>query len=142
MFYLNQLTSDQLKWLSWFVMGALVDYNTRISPQIGGLGVKGLQAHHQNVLNKIIRFLKGEQAIDASFTDFQATLALEARQLFNPRPIGYVTNGDAEHTYEGQLPPNFANGIENEAQARYWMDECKLRVLPVYVGKAVGKFGC
>ncbi len=141
MFHLNQVIDDQLKWLSWFVMGALVDYNT----QLGGeskLDVKALQAHHQDVLNKIVRYLKGQQVIDASFSDFQATLALEAKQFFNPRPIGYVTNGDLEHTYEGQLPPNFANGIENEAQARYWIDECKLRVLPVYVGKAVGKFGC
>lgn len=30
MFYLNQVTGDQLKWLSWFVMGALVEYNTKV----------------------------------------------------------------------------------------------------------------
>ncbi len=137
MFHLNQVTGDQLKWLSWFVLGAMYQQVQHLLP-----GSEAFTVYYQDTMTKMIRYLKGEQAADASFSDFQCVLATEARKLFNPRPIGYVTNGDLEHTYEGQLPPNFANGIENEAQARYWIDECKLRVLPVYVGKAVGKFGC
>lgn len=136
MFHLTRVVDDQLKWLSWFVTGALVEHNVQSRMD---LGPEQFQAYYQDTLNKIVRYLTGQTASDASFSDFQCVLATEARKLFNPTPVGFVTAGDIEHTREGQLPPNFANGIENEKQARYWMDECKLRVLPVYVGKPINK---
>jgi hypothetical protein len=137
MFYLKQVQGDQLKHLQWFVMGALWDHNQRMGDSMFGSEIE-FRNYLQDTINKIVRYLKGEQAPDASFSDFQCALAIEARLLFNPTPTGFVTNGDVEFTTEGQLPPNFANGLErSEAQARYWMDECKMRVLPVYVGKAI-----
>lgn len=138
MFHLTRVVDDQLKWLAWFIMGALYEHNQKMGNSMFASEAQ-FDDYYQDTLNKTIRYLKGEQAADASFSDFQCVLALEARKLFNPTPVGFVTAGDVEHTREGQLPPNFANGIAGEQHARYWMDECKLRVLPVYVGKPVNK---
>lgn len=74
----------------------------------------------------------------AFFNPWQQQLAAEVQELFNPTPVGYVTGGDISFTKEGELPINFRN-VENEAQAHYWIDECFLRVHPVFVGPAVNK---
>jgi hypothetical protein len=76
---------------------------------------------------------------EASFlSPWQQQLAHEVCELFNPTPVGYITGGDISFTKEGELPFNLGN-VQNEAQARFWIDECFLRVHPVFVGPAVNK---
>ena len=75
----------------------------------------------------------------AFFSPWQQQLAHEVRELFNPDPVGYIPGGDIKFTKEGQLPFDLRH-IQNEAQAKFWIEECFLRVHPVFVGPAINKF--
>jgi hypothetical protein len=47
-------------------------------------------------------------------------------------PVWYATHGLSDHPPADGLPVNVVGGSSSAAQAKYWADECGLRVVPLY----------
>lgn len=52
------------------------------------------------------------------------------------KPDAWVVCGDKEFSPE-DTPPNWGMTTPFEQEARYWSNDCHLRVRPVYVGEPV-----
>lgn len=52
------------------------------------------------------------------------------------KPDAWVTCGDAEFSPE-DTPPNWQMITTSEAQKNYWVNECHLRVRPLYLGDPI-----
>lgn len=56
----------------------------------------------------------------------------------NRKPDAWVTCGDIDYTAD-DYPPNWQMLTTSEAQKDYWVNECHLRVRPLYLGEPVNK---
>lgn len=58
--------------------------------------------------------------------------------MSNRKPDAWVVCGDVDYTPE-DAPANWKSVTTNEDVARYWTDECCLRVRPVYLGEPLNR---
>ncbi len=69
----------EIKHLRWFVTGALTEYFKNTNMKVD---VPEFDKYVDSTVDKCIRYIKGTQVADASFSDIQCIIAEQARSLF------------------------------------------------------------
>lgn len=79
----HSISHIDLKHLRWFVYGAVAEWDRASGANLGTTSL----VHYSSVTEtKVLAYLSGITDADASFSDLQCTIALEAKALFKPVP--------------------------------------------------------